>query len=100
MKLNSNKIDDKELSKFRTNLAIYTVAGVLLIDQISKIWVKTNMYLDESIPVFRDWFFIHFIENPGMAFGVEFGGEMGKLFLSLFRIVAIGFIAYLPQKPY
>jgi len=52
------------------------------------------MYLDESIPVFRDWFFIHFIENPGMAFGVEFGGETGKLLLSLFRIVAIGFIAY------
>ncbi len=52
------------------------------------------MYLDESIPVFGDWFFIHFIENPGMAFGLEFGGVAGKLFLSIFRIVAIGFIAY------
>lgn len=51
------------------------------------------MYLDESIPVFGNWFFIHFIENPGMAFGLEFGGEMGKLALSLFRIVAIVFIA-------
>lgn len=79
---------------FRKKLAIFTVVGILLMDQISKIWVKTNMYLDESIPVFGDWFFIHFIENPGMAFGVEFGGEMGKLLLSLFRIVAIGFITY------
>ncbi len=52
------------------------------------------MYLDESIGVAGDWFYIHFIENPGMAFGFEFGGEMGKLFLSVFRIVAIGFIAY------
>lgn len=94
MKPNSSKIVDKKNRNFRVNLAIITVAGVLLIDQVSKIWVKTHMYLDESIPVFRDWFFIHFIENPGMAFGVEFGGEMGKLFLSLFRIVAIGFIAY------
>lgn len=52
------------------------------------------MYLDESIPVFGDWFFIHFIENPGMAFGLEFGGVAGKLFLSIFRLVAIGFIGY------
>ena len=50
------------------------------------------MHLDESIAVFGDWFFIHFIENPGMAFGLEFGGETGKIFLSLFRIVAIIFI--------
>jgi signal peptidase II len=94
LKPNNNKIDVKDEAGFRKKLAIFTVVGILLIDQISKIWVKTNMYLDESIPVFGDWFFIHFIENPGMAFGVEFGGEMGKLLLSLFRIVAIGFITY------
>ena len=94
MKPNSNKIDAKEGRDFRKKLAIITLVSILLIDQISKVWVKTNMYLDESIPVFGDWFFIHFIENPGMAFGVEFGGEMGKLLLSLFRIVAIGFITY------
>jgi len=94
LKPNSNKIDAKEGRGVRKKLAIITVVSILLIDQISKVWVKTNMYLDESIPVFRDWFFIHFIENPGMAFGVEFGGETGKLLLSLFRIVAIGFIAY------
>lgn len=72
--------------------------AVLVIDQASKIWVKTQMYLDESITVFGDWFFIHFIENPGMAFGFEFGGEMGKLALSLFRIVAIVFIAFYLRK--
>ncbi len=52
------------------------------------------MYLDESLTVFPDWFFIHFIENPGMAFGLEFGGDTGKVLLSLFRIVAIGFFAW------
>lgn len=72
--------------------AVIIIAVVLIIDQISKIWVKTNMYLNESITVFDDWFFIHFIENPGMAFGLEFGGETGKILLSLFRIVAIVFI--------
>lgn len=66
--------------------------AVLLIDQIVKLLVKTNMYLDESIPVFGNWFFIHFIENPGMAFGFEFGGTTGKLALSIFRIIAIVFI--------
>lgn len=47
------------------------------------------MLYDESIKVAGDWFFIHFIENPGMAFGLEFGGDWGKLALSLFRIGAI-----------
>lgn len=56
------------------------------------------MYLDESIVVFPNWFFIHFIENPGMAFGFEFGGETGKLLLSLFRLVAITFIAIYLNK--
>ncbi len=74
-------------------MALWVIALVLLVDQASKVWVKTQMYLDESISVFGDWFFIHFIENPGMAFGFEFGGEMGKLFLSIFRIVAVVFIA-------
>jgi len=72
--------------------AVIIIFVVLLIDQVSKIWIKTNMHLDESITVFDDWFFIHFIENPGMAFGLEFGGELGKIFLSLFRLVAIVFI--------
>lgn len=69
------------------------IALVLLVDQASKILVKTSMTLGQSIPVFGDWFIIHFTENYGMAFGLEFSGEYGKLFLSLFRIIAVIFIA-------
>ena len=77
----------------RWYLAAITVFGVLLIDQLSKIWIKTNMALGDTM--FDVGFFqLHFIENNGMAFGTEFGGDNGKLFLSLFRIVAIGVIGY------
>lgn len=75
-------------------IAIAVVAVVLLVDQVSKIWVKTHMGLKDSIHIF-DWFQIFFVENPGMAFGIEAGG---KLFLSLFRIIAVIFILiYLSQ---
>lgn len=62
---------------------------VLLADQWSKFWVKTNMMLGQEFSAFGDLFYIHFIENNGMAFGMELGGDWGKLALSLFRIVAI-----------
>ncbi len=65
------------------------IPTIILIDQISKILVKLNMTLGQSIPVFGDWFQIHFTENYGMAFGLEFSGEYGKLFLSILRIVAV-----------
>jgi signal peptidase II len=61
---------------------------VLLADQLLKFWVKTTMYLGEEIRI-APWFIIHFTENNGMAFGLEFGGEYGKLFLSVFRIVFV-----------
>jgi len=67
---------------------------VLLIDQWSKIVVKTTMHLGDEFPVLGNWFYIHFVENPGMAFGMEFGGDWGKLALSLFRIVAVFGIGY------
>ncbi len=69
-------------------VAIAVVVVVLLIDQLSKIWIKTHMGLYDTIHV-TDWFKIYFVENPGMAFGIEAGS---KLFLSLFRIVAVVFI--------
>jgi signal peptidase II len=97
LKQNNKKTDANSENKL-ARLAILVVVLVLLADQTSKIWVKTHMYLDESIVVFSDWFFIHFIENPGMAFGFEFGGETGKLLLSLFRLVAITFIAIYLRK--
>ncbi|MEI6865224.1 lipoprotein signal peptidase [Flavicella sp.] len=73
--------------------AILIIIAVLTIDQISKIWIKTNFMLGEEIYVF-DWFRIHFIENNGAAWGVELGGEIGKLILTLFRLCAIGGIGY------
>lgn len=75
--------------------ALIIVFGVLIVDQASKFWIKTNMMLGQDIEVF-DWFIIHFTENIGMAFGMAFGGEWGKLFLTLFRIVMVfGIIYYL-----
>lgn len=67
---------------------------VLLADQVSKFWVKLNMVIGESIPVIGDKFLIHFIENEGMAWGMTFGGDYGKLLLTLFRIVAVCGIGY------
>lgn len=66
---------------------------VLLADQISKIYIKTSFLYDESVPVFS-WFHIHFIENEGMAWGAKIPGDYGKLFLTLFRIVAVGGIGW------
>jgi len=73
--------------------AYLIIAAVLLIDQIVKVYIKTNFYLGEEIRVF-DWWRIHFTENNGMAFGLEFGGVWGKLALSLFRIGAVIAIGY------
>ncbi len=81
----------------RSYLAIGLIFLVLLIDQIVKIWVKLNMRIGDNFNFFgngHDWFQIYFTENPGMAFGLELGGDYGKLALSLFRIVAVGFITY------
>lgn len=73
---------------------ITLIAIILIIDQLSKIWVKLNMTIGESFNVIGNKFLIHFIENPGMAYGMEFGGEYGKLFLSVFRIIAVCGIGY------
>ena len=67
---------------------------VLFIDQAVKIWIKTNMTMGQEFRILGDWFIIHYTENNGMAFGLEFGGEFGKLALSLFRIAAVGGIGY------
>lgn len=74
------------------------IITVLLLDQILKIHVKTSMTLGQSIPMIGNWFILHFTENYGMAFGLEFSGEHGKLILSLFRIVAVGFIGWYLYK--
>lgn len=66
---------------------------VLVIDQVSKIYIKTNFAYGDTYDL-ASWAKIHFVENPGMAFGIEFGGEYGKLALSLFRIVMVGFLGF------
>ncbi|TDE31657.1 lipoprotein signal peptidase [Flavobacterium ranwuense] len=66
---------------------------LLLVDQVSKIYIKTNFILGEEVEVFK-WFKILFIENEGMAWGVQIPGAHGKLFLTLFRIAAVGGIGY------
>lgn len=75
-------------------LVLVTFFLVLVIDQAIKIWVKTNMAYGEEISIFgQDWALIHFVENNGMAFGMSLGGDYGKLALSLFRIIAVSFLA-------
>lgn len=82
----------------RRKIQIITAAGIslaaIIIDQIIKIWVKTNMYMHEVIDV-TPWFKILFTENRGMAFGMEL---MDKLFLTSFRIFAVAFLIYIIGK--
>jgi signal peptidase II len=73
--------------------AYLLVIIILLVDQISKIYVKTNFFINEEVYVF-EWFRIHFIENEGMAWGAVIPGDYGKLILTLFRIVAVFGIAW------
>lgn len=68
--------------------ALLLVIAILVIDQITKLWVKTHMMLGEEIPI-TNWLIINFVENPGMAFGMKLPGVWGKLFLSVFRLIAV-----------
>jgi signal peptidase II len=69
--------------------AIIIIFVIIILDQVFKFWIKTTMYLGQEIPIFSDWFILHFTENEGMAFGLKLGGESGKLILSIFRIIAV-----------
>jgi len=82
----------------KKHIPIVVVSLVLLVDQASKLLVKTQMFLGEYFYVLGKYFQIYFIENNGMAFGYEFAGDYGKLFLTLFRIGAVGFIGYYIYK--
>ena len=75
-------------------IALLVIFSVLIIDQVIKVIVKTHMYWHESIRI-TDWFYIYFTENNGMAFGLEI---FGKLFLTSFRIVAVGVIGWFLYK--
>lgn len=91
--------------KLGTSLLVI-FAVLLAADQALKIWVKTNMHLDQTIVVAHDWFLLHFVENNGAAFGMQIASsgsvDWGKLALSLFRIAMIGalgwYILYLRRR--
>lgn len=78
----------------RLNKSILIIVLILIADQALKVWIKTTMMLGDEIVVFKDWFILHFVENNGMAFGFEFAGEYGKMFLTLFRLVAVAGIGW------
>lgn len=83
----------------RRRLWITLLVTLLLVaDQALKIWVKTHMTLGESIPLLGQWFRLTFVENEGMAFGWLLGGATGKIVLSLFRLVLVGFLIYYINK--
>lgn len=84
---------DKIRSLCRNNLPWIVVLLVLIVDQTLKFWIKLHMRIGDEINVFS-WFKIHFLENEGMAFGFSFGGEGGKLLLSLIRLLAIALLVY------
>ncbi len=65
-----------------------TAFFLILVDQIIKVWIKTNMFLGQEYVLFN-WFIIHFTENNGMAFGLEFGGHLGKKILTILRIIIV-----------
>ncbi|MDE6197465.1 MAG: lipoprotein signal peptidase [Muribaculaceae bacterium] len=71
-------------------IAWAVIAAVIIIDQAVKLWVKTHFYLGEDIEILS-WFHLRFIQNNGMAFGIELGS---KLFLTLFRMVLVGFLVW------
>lgn len=68
--------------------------AVIIIDQVSKLLVYHNMYLQQEINVLGDWFRLHYLLNPGMAFGIRWNNEFGKLTLTIFRIGAMVGIGY------
>ena len=77
-------------------ISILVLTAILFFDQYLKNWVLHNMYLGETKKMIGNWFFLHFTENNGMAFGLEIGGKSGKLILTVFRLLAVsGIVWYL-----
>lgn len=80
--------------KSKLSLPLILTAVIIILDQALKIWIKTNMQLNDMIPMFGNWGYLLYTENPGMAFGFKFGGEIGKVLLTIFRILAVAGITW------
>ena len=78
----------------KKRLFIILIATIVLVDQIVKILVKTHLHIGEDIVLIGDWCHLHFIENEGFAFGTAFGGAVGKIILTSFRLVMAGLILW------
>ena len=74
--------------------SVLLILLIIILDQTLKIWIKTHMMLGQEYRILGDWFIIHFVENNGMAFGMEISGKFGKIILSLFRITAVAGIGW------
>jgi signal peptidase II len=74
--------------------ALFVIILILFLDQVLKIWIKTHFVVGQELHIFGRYGMLHFIENNGMAFGMEMGGKPGKLILSMFRLLAIGAIGW------
>ncbi len=74
--------------------SLFLILLILVADQMLKIWVKTHMMLGQEYHILGNWFIIHFLENNGMAFGLEISGDFGKIILSIFRIIAVAAIGW------
>lgn len=82
----------------RRTLALLIIFGVLIADQILKIWIKTHMTMGQTLHIMGNWFQIRFIENPGMAFGIDIPGDLGKPALTIFRLIAVIAIGWYLNK--
>jgi len=82
----------------KRTLALLIIFGILIADQIFKIWVKTHMTMGQTLHVIGNWFLLRFIENPGMAFGIDLPGDYGKPALSIFRLIAVIVIGWYLNK--
>ena len=85
-------------NKTLKRLVLILVPAIIVVDQVVKILVKTHMQIGEDIPVLGTWFHLHFVENEGFAFGTSIGGVTGKYVLTLLRLAASAFIAWLIVK--
>ena len=81
--------------KKQARLVVLLVAALIVVDQVVKVLVKTNMQIGEDIPPIGEWCRLHFIENEGFAFGMSMGGATGKVVLTLVRLVASAVIVWL-----